>query len=277
MAKFMLSAFGDEISPVLSEQVAVLKTHSITGLEFRSMEEKGIIFYSTEEIEKASLYLQEQGIAVSALGSPIGKVDISDDFEAHLELFYKAVTTAKILKTNYIRMFSFFIPKNDPPEKYRDIVMDRWKQFEKIAKQNYIILLHENEKEIFGDTPERCLDIMQEMNSPYVRNIIDPANYIQVGSKVFPEAWDMLKDYTDYMHIKDARWDGAVVPAGEGDGKIFEILKELYKQNYSGWLSIEPHLGANSQPGGGELLFAKAANALKGLLNRLDLEMVDKK
>ncbi|HAA24848.1 MAG TPA: xylose isomerase, partial [Ruminiclostridium sp.] len=42
-----------------------------------------------------------------------------------------------------------------------------------------IILAHENEKGIYGDTPERCVDIIKSMNCDYVRAVFDPANFIQ--------------------------------------------------------------------------------------------------
>ena len=268
MAKFRLSAFGDEISPDLSVQISVLQKNGIEGLEFRSMKEKGIIFYPPDEIKEAEKMLSDAGIRVSAVGSPIGKIPVTDPFPPHLELFKKTVETAHLLKTPNIRMFSFYTPKGEDPEKYRGEVMDRWAQFVRATEGSGLTLLHENEKEIYGDTADRCLDLMKTMDSPLVRNIIDPANYVQVGEEVYPRAWELLSDYTVYMHIKDARYaDKSVVPAGEGDGKIGELLRALVERGYDGWLSIEPHLAPGGQPGGGEALFKKAADALKSLLD----------
>ena len=46
-----------------------------------------------------------------------------------------------------------------------------------------------------------------------------------------------------YIHVKDARKaDGVIVPAGKGDGKIQEILKDLFEHGYKGFISLEPHL-----------------------------------
>jgi L-ribulose-5-phosphate 3-epimerase len=72
------------------------------------------------------------------------------------------------------------------------------------------------------------------------------------------------------MHIKDARMDtGEVVPSGEGDGYIAEILRALVQKGFQGFLSIEPHLN-NSGPGGGKEKFTISANALKTILSSVE-------
>lgn len=271
MAKFRLSAFGDEISDSLDTQIQVLRKNGIEGLEFRSMDAKGIVFHDLPQVKEAGKKLSGNGIAVSAVGSPIGKILITDEFAPHLDLFKKTLDIARILDTRYIRMFSFFIPKGEDPALYRDEVMHRWARFVDAARGSGLTLLHENEKEIYGDTADRCLDLMTAMNTPIVRNIIDPANYVQVGEEVVPRAWELLHGYTDYIHVKDARYqDGSVVPAGQGDGRLYELLCLLQDKGYEGWLSIEPHLAHGGQPGGGEALFTVAADALKGLLKKLE-------
>jgi sugar phosphate isomerase/epimerase len=266
MSTFILSAFADEISPHLDEQIAVLQQHDIHYLEFRSLESKSIIDYSNAEIRAISARLRDAGVGVSALGSPIGKIGITDPFPPHLERFKKAVETAGMLGTPYIRMFSFFIPQGDDPNFYRDEVMTRWEAFRHTAQGSGLTLLHENEKSIYGDTAERCLDLLKTMDSPLIRATFDPANFVQCGVETYPHAYEMLKDYIAYMHIKDAKSaNGEVVPAGFGDGCLTKILRALHAAGYQGFLSLEPHLN-NSLPGGGPTQFALAANALKKIL-----------
>jgi L-ribulose-5-phosphate 3-epimerase len=265
MPTFILSAFADEISPHLEEQISVLLQNDIHYLEFRGLENKGIIDYTQSEIRAVSARLRDAGIGVSALGSPIGKISINDPFPPHLEQFKKAIDTASILGAPNIRMFSFFIPKGENPDRYHDAVMERWFAFRQTAEGSGLSLLHENEKEIFGDTPERCLDLIRTMDSPLIRATFDPANFIQCGVETYPHAYEILKDFINYVHIKDARMDGTVVPAGQGDGRVAKILRALHSAGYQGFLSIEPHL-SDSLPGGGPDLFAVAANSLKKIL-----------
>jgi sugar phosphate isomerase/epimerase len=266
MSKFTLSAFGDEISPHLDEQIKVLKQNDIHYLELRNIENQCIIDYSSKEIKETHKVLDGAGIGVSAVASPIGKISITDDFQPHLNRFQKTLETARLLDTNNIRMFSFYMPQGADPANYRDEVLDRWNKFLFAAKGSGLTLLHENEKSIYGDTAARCLDLLETLNNSQVKAVFDPANFVQCGVAAYPDAFNLLKGYVVYMHIKDALFaDRSVVPAGEGDGKVNEILIELDKMGYEGFLSIEPHLNSN-EPGGGPEKFVVAANAIKKLL-----------
>jgi sugar phosphate isomerase/epimerase len=270
MSKFILSAFGDEISPHLDEQIRVLLANDIHYLEFRGMEGKGIIDYSLPEVKAAGQKLSQAGVAVSAVGSPIGKIPVTEVFAPHLERFKKTIDVAHTLKTAFIRMFSFFIPPQNGAQgdtsPYRDEVLNRWQQFIEAARGSGLTLLHENEKGIYGDTADRCLDLLDSLNCSYVKATFDPANFVQCGVETYPRAYTILRKHIAYMHIKDAHSrDGSVVPAGQGDGKLPEILHALEQSGFEGFLSIEPHLNA-SLPGGGPELFGIAARALKELL-----------
>ena len=161
-----------------------------------------------------------------------------------MEKLEQVISISKILGTKYIRVFSFFIPHGENPADYRDEVMSRLSKMVAIAEKEGVILLHENEKEIYGDVAERCLDIFETIKSPALGCVFDPANFVQCGQAVYPEAYEMLSPYITYMHIKDAKEDGTVVPAGYGLGGVDNILKKLSNKGYNGYLSLEPHLGS---------------------------------
>lgn len=280
MSGFILSAFADEIADDLKTQMDVLEHYGMRYIEMRGVNGKPLVLHSLEEVRYIKKELDKRGFKISAIGSPIGKINITDDFEPHRELFRHTVKIAQILETKYIRMFSFFIPKGGSPHAYRDEVIRRLGELIKEAEGSGLILLHENEKEIYGDTPQRCLDLMRTLNCSFVKVVFDPANFVQCDVETYPEAFEMLKDYVVYMHIKDAHYkDHGVVPAGYGDGKIKDILKSLQNRGYEGFLSLEPHLGAfgglaalehNSKihdlPVGGPKTFAIAFEALKKIL-----------
>lgn len=272
MTKFILSAFGDEIAPELDEQIRVLLEHDIHYLEFRGMDGKVIIDYPLLDVKAAYRKLNDAGVGVSAVGSPIGKIPITDAFGPHLDRFKRTMDVAHALNTDNIRMFSFYIPFEDGSdgyERYRDEVLNRWRQFVDVSAGSGLTLLHENEKGIYGDTADRCLDLLETINCPYAKATFDPANFIQCGEETYPRAFEMLRKHIAYLHIKDARMvDGSVTPAGQGDGKLPEILRALAQSGYEGFLSIEPHLNA-SLPGGGPELFGVAADALKDILKYL--------
>lgn len=274
MERFILSAFADEIDPMLDVQMDVLEKHGIRYLEMRGVDGTNVSSLTLEQARAVKARLDARGFRVSALGSPIGKIGIEDPFEPHLALFRHTLALAGILEAPFIRMFSFFIPRGEDPGFYRGEVMRRWTAFIEAAEAHNaqghnVVLLHENEKDIYGDTAERCLDILRTMDCPFLKATFDPANFVQCGVKTFPEAYHLLREQIAYMHVKDAVYaTGKVVPAGEGEGRVADILRALKDTGWQGFLSLEPHL-ADSLPGGGPDLFAVAAGALGGLLDRI--------
>lgn len=237
-----ISGFADEIDMNLDKQIEVITKLGINHIEMRGVNGKGLVEYPLEEVKEIKKTLDEHGIRLSSVGSPIGKIKIEDDFESHFELFRHTVEIAKIMEAPYIRMFSFFIDPEKDPADYRDAVMERMGRMVAYAKEQGVILLHENEKDIYGDVALRCLDLMKEFYCDNFKAVFDFANFVQCKQNTL-EAYEMLKPYIAYVHIKDAVWaDGSVVPAGTGDGNVKEILGMLKASGYQGFLSLEPHL-----------------------------------
>ena len=243
MAEFIITGFADESSASLEGQIASLKRNNMGYIEVRNVDGKCIIDYSEEDLKAYKAQLDEAGIKVSSIGSPIGKYNIVDEFEPHFERFKKAVKTAQILGTKYIRMFSFFIPEGKKPTDYRDEVLSRLNALVEYAEKEGVQLCHENEAKIYGCLPEQVKDILENVKG--IRGIFDPANYIMDDADI-TWAVDNTKEYIEYLHIKDACLDGhVIVPAGFGDGKISEVLTKISEvRNEKTFVSIEPHLFA---------------------------------
>lgn len=243
--RFMISGFADEISADFDEQLSVLNKLGIKYLSLRTADGKGIGEYTVEEArEKLLKRLEEAGVKVSSIGSPIGKVGIEDEegFQNQKEMLERLCQIAKLFDCRYIRMFSFYIPEGKDAFSYREQVMEKSVQFLEIAKKHGVVLLHENEKDIYGDTGERCKELIETMNSEYYRGIFDFANFVQCGEDT-SICYDLLRPYIDYIHIKDAVYSNSEnVVCGTGDGKIPELLEKFYKSGYEGFLTLEPHL-----------------------------------
>lgn len=238
---FVYSAFADEISPDLETQIKVLKEYNVKHIEARGINGKNIADYSVSEMKEIKKVLDESDIEISALGSPIGKIKMTDNFDDEIEKFKNILELSHVLSAKYIRIFSFYMNDEDKPL-YREKVFERLSKYIKIAKGHNITLLHENEKGIYGDNAIRCKEILDTLNCDYLKATFDPANFVQIGQNTL-EAFDILEDYIEYMHIKDAKICGEIVPSGYGDGNVKEILKRLRDKNWSGFLSLEPHLG----------------------------------
>lgn len=242
LTNIKISGFADEIDDSFAKQLEVVNKLGIEYIELRSADGINVSEFTKEKAKEVRNALKEYGIQVSSIGSPIGKIDITADFEPHFDVFQKVVELAQYLETPYIRMFSFFMPKGEDPANYRDEVLYRLKRLIEYAEKNNVILLHENEKDIYGDIACRCEDLMKECFCDHFAAVFDFANFVQCGQDTL-KAYEMMKPYIRYVHIKDAlSQDGTVVPAGHGDGQVARILEHLDKQGYKGFLSLEPHL-----------------------------------
>lgn len=238
----IISGFADEIDQSLDKQIKLLNQLHINYVEFRSANGKGVADYKEEEACEVAKQLKENGICVSAIGSPIGKISITDPFEPHMERFRHIVKLSEIFETNNIRMFSFFIPQGENAYKYKDEVWRRIDEMVNYAAKTDCILLHENEKDIYGDIAPRVLELMKSFHCKHFSCTFDFANFVQCKQDTLV-AYEMLKPYISYVHIKDAILSsGDVVPAGQGDGHLKEILSDLSNSGFNGFLSLEPHL-----------------------------------
>ena len=239
MEGIKIYAFADEASPNIDEQIAALKRNGLNGLEIRNVDGVNVSDITLEKAKEVKQKLSSNGLITWSVGSPIGKIDIEkDDFKAHIEKLKHTLEIANILESKNIRMFSFYMPEGKDASDYKNEVIDRLGQMCEIAKTHNVFLCHENEKGIYGDIPERCLEIHKAI--PKLKGIFDPANFVQSNSDTL-EAWDMLKDYIYYMHIKDAKIDGTVVPAGMGDGNVEKVVKNFIEKGGNSF-TIEPHL-----------------------------------
>ena len=241
MAKFLFSAFADEASPMIAEQIEACKANGIDYIELRNVDGKNISNFTVEEAKELKKTLDASGIKVSSIGSHYGKIEITDDFAPHFEAFKTTVEVAKILETKYIRMFSFFFTQGQDRDEYKEEVYARLTAMADYANEHGILCCHENEKGIYGDIYERCLEIAEHFGDR-MGCIFDPSNYIQCASDTL-EGFKVLKDYITYFHVKDCIAEiDTVVPAGEGDGHLEEILKALDEEEKVYFLSVEPHL-----------------------------------
>jgi len=275
MAK--LSAFADEVTDNFLEQVKYLAGERVGYIEPRFINKRNIMDITKDELSEAKKMIQDHGLKVSAIGSPIGKVKLDEPFEPHLDKFKHAVDLALFFETPYIRMFSYYAPEGQNIDDYRDQVMERMAAKVDVLSDVDVTMVHENEANIYGHTAKNCVDLIETINSPKLRLVYDPANFVW-GEKItdnVESCWPIMKPYVVHIHIKDWKLgtkDVGSIP-GEGDGQIKELLAELTAINYDGCLTMEPHLQTGGQFGGstGPELFSRAIAAVRELAAEVGL------
>lgn len=276
MAKFILSAFADEIDPDPQKQVDMLKQCGVYHIELRSILNTNILDLTDVQVKELKSLLDKEGITLSALGSPIGKIPIDQPFEPHLERFKHALELCKLFGTRNMRIFSYYPPAGGTTDlAWRQEVMDRMGAKLKLARAANIRLVHENEHRIFGDDHRRVKDLMETfqeyVDSGHFGAVYDPANYVFCGFDPW-EAWEMTHRWTVHFHIKDwKKGDEHGSLAGLGEGRIFDVMSDALKMDYTGFATLEPHLTGGGPTGGttGPALFPKAVEAYTKILDQI--------
>jgi sugar phosphate isomerase/epimerase len=237
-----ISGFYDEISGKLDKQLEVVKKLGESYICPRVIDGKNIAEFGAEEFERdVKPRLEKSGVGFSSIGSPIGKIDIDDEegFERQLKQLAELVKIAKSMKCGYIRVFSFFYGKRNP-DSVHGAVVEKMKRFLEVAKGSGVKLMHENEKKIYGDVPERVLKLYREIDDENLALCFDASNFVQCGVEP-KKAFDSLKDYVSYYHVKDCGAYGVEVPVGMGKGDYEYIVEQLKKRDYQGFMTLEPH------------------------------------
>jgi sugar phosphate isomerase/epimerase len=270
-----LSGFIDEISPDFTAQCRVAADLGLEYVEVRSAWDVNILDLLPEQLTVMKETLRVHGLQVSSIGSPIGKIFIDEPFPPHLDRMRHAAQVAHFFDAPYVRIFSFFLRPGADPADHRDEVIDRMRALARVAEEADLVLLHENEKEIYGDVPSRCLDIVRSVGSPHLRLAWDPANFVQVGVRPYADGYAVLRPHLEYVQIKDAlAADGTVVTAGNGDGEVARTLRALRHDGFDGFFSLEPHLSTGTATGGfsGPDLFRRAWQDFTDMLKAEGIE-----
>jgi sugar phosphate isomerase/epimerase len=270
-----LSGFIDEISPDFTEQCRTAAGLGLRYVELRSAWGVNILDLDPGRLGEMRRTLAAYDLEVSSIGSPIGKIFIDEEFAPHLDRMRHAADVAHLFAAPYVRIFSFFLRPGAEPAGHREEVIDRMRALARVAEDADLVLLHENEKEIYGDVPARCLDIVRSVDSPHLRLAWDPANFVQVGVRPYSDGYALLRPHVAYVQIKDAiAASGVVVPAGRGDGEVARTVRALHHDGFDGFFSLEPHLSAGTSTGGfsGPELFRTAWQSFTDLLKTEGIE-----
>jgi len=263
-----LSAFADEVSQDPQAQMDTLGTNGIKHIELRGAFGTNVMRLSKDQCAELKKQYSDRGFDVSCIASPIGKARLDEDRRKHFDDFRHAVDLAEFFDSRYIRIFSYYPPEGEAIVKYRGPVIDRVnEQVDYVANRNVTLVL-ENESNLFGAVPERCVYLLAAIRSKKLVAAFDPGNFVNMDiPDVYHTCWVPLRPYVGYFHIKDFKYGERdhAVPAGEGDGDIPAILKDVAADGYTGFLALEPHLiRADTSTGQtGPALFKVAADALK--------------
>jgi len=273
MATF--SAFADEIAADLKTQMDVCEAHGVKCIDVRGIDKTNVSAFTVEQARDYRKQMDDRGFSVPCIGSPIGKIRIDEPFAPHLELLKHCFEVAGAFGARYVRIFSFYGPKGGSIADHRRQVMDQMAAMVRAAEAADLVLLHENESDIYGEKPDGVKDLFATVQSEHLQGIFDPANFVSAGVAPYDEGWTQgLAELTHYFHIKDKTPGAkACVPAGQGAGQIPQTLADARKRGFDGYLTLEPHMMAAGQFSGftGPDLFTKAVEGLRAVCDEVGL------
>ncbi len=273
----ILSAFADEVTDDFKGQIDFLISEKVGFIEIRFVNKKNVMDLTQAELLEAKRLMDDQGVRVSAIGSPIGKIRIEEPFGPHLDKFKRAIDLALFFGAPFIRIFSYYLPTGGLVSAHRSEVLDRMAKKVELLLSTNLVMVHENERDIYGSSAENCVDMARSIGSPKLRLAYDPANFVW-GEKIrnnVEVCWPAMKPYVVHVHIKDWKLENehaGSIP-GEGDAQIRELLADLATMKYQGYLTVEPHLKSGGQFGGetGPELFSQAIAATRSLCRDVGL------
>lgn len=271
-----ISAFADEIDADPRLQVKTLQAVGVRYVELRGAWGVNVLKLSDSQVAELKQLFADSGLAISCIASPIGKVRLDEDWNQHFDEFKHAVDLAERCGAGYIRIFSYYAPQGGRIEDHGDEVIRRLRQHADYVADRPVTLALENETGIYGDTPERCGQLMAALAGTKVVMAFDPANFVHIDQvPVYERCWTPLRKYVGYFHMKDHARQPAKrsVPVGQGEGDCDKILRDVADSGYDGFLAVEPHLAKAGQFSGfsGPELFTVAVRALQDLCAKVGL------
>lgn len=271
-----ISAFADEIDPQLAVQMDVCASHGIRHIDLRSIDGVNVSKFTDANARQYRRQMADRGFAVPCIGSPLGKIRIDGNLREHLDVTRRCCELAKLFGARYVRIFSFYGPEGRSIADFRSPVMTMLGSMVAIAAEFDVVLLHENEKGIYGARPDGVKDIFATIRSPHLQGIFDASNFIEEDLRPYEDAWQQgLAERTQYFHIKDKvrKEDPTCVPAGEGSGRVDAILADAKARGFDGYLALEPHMQQAGQFAGfsGTERFARAVAGLKRVCEQVGM------
>lgn len=272
-----LTAFADEISPDIHEQLACLKRNGVSFVELRGAFGANVLKFTAAQRSEIKTAFFRAGVKVACIASPIGKIRMDEPFEPHFAEFRHACDLADEFGCRHIRLFSYYAPRGGSIEPFREQVLERMLMKLDFAKLRGVILVHENEKGIYGNRPERVAELARVLRSPNFTTAFDAANYVEEGClPVYTTCYYPLRDEIGYIHLKDnSHAQGRCVPLGEGDGDWAAVFRDLVERKYNGFMAIEPHLKAAGAMAGfsGPDLFGTAVTAIRKMADAAGMSL----
>lgn len=256
-----LTGFADEAGQSIDIQIKATKELGWKNIEARNVNGKNLTDISDAEFDEVCEKLEAAGVKINCFGSAIcnwakhiDKLDADTSFEEAR----RAIPRMKKLGTKLIRIMSYAIlPDRSPEDQMFEKRVEKVTEICKMFTDEGLLPVHENCMNYGGMGHTYTLKLIEAI--PGLKLVFDTGNPAFSDDHTKPQpypkqsAWEFysnVKDHIAYIHIKDYRHDPnkekgeCFTFAGEGEGDVKRIVKDLLDSGYNGGISMEPHIAA---------------------------------
>lgn len=237
-----LAIIGDEIDQDLDNVISTVQECDYKGIEVRSVWNIRPDQLNDEQLDSIRYSVEKKGLSIVGFDSPVFKTAIPKtikQIEEARDSFLHAVHQARILKAQFIRVFSFYRKEQPEPKEAGRIMKGI---IEDIIPKDIMILV---ETGMRTNTPSivQMIDLLEVLNNNRVGVLWDPGNTVYSGfnKNPFPNDYKLGRDVIKHIHVKDSKGQKEYVNIGDGDVPWKDIVKFLTNDGYDGWFSLETH------------------------------------
>jgi sugar phosphate isomerase/epimerase len=268
-----LTGIGDEAGAPLEVQIQAVQALGWGHLEMRNVQMDGLPVMNTHDLPDDAFdrlvgRLAEAGVSVVAFGSVIGNWahSVEEDFAVTEGEVARAIPKMQRLGTKFVRIMSYK-PRvdgdgRDLPDQMESERFRRLREIKRRFDDAGLICVHENCMNYGGMSISHALRTLEAV--PGLRWVFDTANPCfnedrdRPGHRQDPWAfYQAVRPAISHVHVKDGVWNPSkkdldYTMPGAGQGRVADILADLHRTGYDGFVSIEPHISVVFHSAGAE-------------------------
>jgi len=219
-----LAIVSDEISLDFREAVDYGVEWGIDNFEIRNLTTGRVPYITNEELDQVLEVKEEYDITISAISPGLFQIPLNEEQQLKLDLeqrIYDSFRFADKLGTRDVIIFGFQRYPKEPNTNYVQIIHILGRMASLAQKYGFRLLL-ENEADYWCDTGDNTANVLEEINSKFLRANWNPGNAFKAGEIPYPYGFLAIRKYISNIHVKDARKtpDGNTEWLTIGNGEI---------------------------------------------------------
>lgn len=245
-----LAVNSDAISQDFETAVLLGLEWGVEYFELKRMYGRRVPDITDDEVRLVQNVLRANGVALSSIAPGLFKIPLERELISQEtgKRFDMTAALADRLDTRSVVIFGFVRDdRRTEAEALRQII-DVFGGVAARAEKEGITLFLENDRGLWGESPQAVRGILAGVNSRALRLNWDPGNLIGAFPEApYPTSYELVREFVGHVHVKDAKATGngkfAHAMMGSGDVDWVGQFERLLREGYEGYCVVEPHFG----------------------------------